>query len=155
MFCKLCFPPKVHEKGKVLSPVVIYVWHFILTFPHSREANHPPLGSDGVGGKWKMKWPNKGLVGATFCTGNEHTRMQLISIMYFPHYKFPGPSSSSSSHFTFPQSWFFNNKAPTAIYAHCSPEWRTGWTETSPGWRVVKWRESETGTDKSYLSIYA
>lgn len=38
-----------------------------------------------------MKWPNKGLVGATFCTGNEHTRMQLISIMYFPHYKFPGP----------------------------------------------------------------
>lgn len=52
------------------------------------------------GGKWEMKWPNKGLVGAIFLHKQagrqarlaeqqwQYTQMQLISIMYFPHYKF-------------------------------------------------------------------
>lgn len=147
------FPPKSTRKREGIIPSRNLCMTF---YSHisSLEGGQPPTTWIGWCGrqvedemaKQRISWCN---------ILHRHTRMQLISIMYFPHYKFPGPSSSSSSHFTFPQSWFFNNKAPTAIYAHCSPELRTGWTETSPGWKVVKWRASETGTDKSYLSIYA
>lgn len=62
-------PPKSTRKEEGTGIIIIQGCNLCMTF----YSHISTVGGGGgkewrkrVGGKWKMKWPNKGLVGATF-----------------------------------------------------------------------------------------
>lgn len=83
MFCKLCFPPKSTRKREgILSRgrnlCMTFYSHIYpvggssARLPRLKGWNALLVSGCWLVGKWKMKWPNKGLVGgATFASAQD------------------------------------------------------------------------------------